>query len=183
MRVKGIFRPSDYPGNPAEAEALFAALCPGMSDPQIDRDHAGLAIAAHQPRLALLLSQLSRFLALDTGWGQRADLRELAIQTVNLHFGCGYGFAARMRPADAAWLSAEMLAALPFWRHSPLFDAEQRLVIEYAHAVASGDVPAPLFARIRDAYGERGAVECTSIIALWSFWAMMLNAMGPDRAN
>lgn len=179
MRVKGIFDASNYDGDPGEVAALFDALFPGQTAPHFDQDHAGLAIAAHNPRLALMLAQLSRFVALDTSWSRRTDLRELAIEAVNLHFRSSYAFQSRVRIADAAGLSPEMLAALPDWRISSLFDDEQRLVIEYGHAVASGDVPAPLFRRIVNAYGERGAVECTCVIALWSFWAMMLNAMGP----
>lgn len=180
MRVKGIFKPDDPPGGAdEETAALFASLFPGVEHPEFDMDHCGLAIAAHNPKLALNLAQLSRFIALDTEWCRRADLRELAIQTVNLHFGADYAFRTRIPAAGAAGIGPDMLAALPFWRTSILFDDAQRLVIEYSHAVVSGDVPAALFRRVVKAYGEKGAVECTTVIAFWSFWAMLLNAAGP----
>jgi alkylhydroperoxidase family enzyme len=184
MRVKGIFKPSDYPrateeGATGDIDTLFSSLFPGVDNPQIDMNHCGLAIAAHNPQLALHLARLSRFIALETGWCERTDLRELAIQSVNLHFRSDYGFRTRVDAAQAAGIGMDQLAALPFWQTSPLFDEEQRLVIAYSHAVVAGDVPAALFRRIVAAYGEKGAVECTSVIAFWSFWAMMLNAMGP----
>lgn len=185
MRVKGIFRPADYPPGPdgkpdAEIAALFDHLFPGVENPEIDRNHAGIALAAHNPKLALHLAQLSRFLALDTSWCQRADLRELAIQTVNRHYGSDYSFQARLPNARAAGISDALLAELPRWRTSGAFDEEQRLVIEYAQAVVSGDVPAALFSRIVRRYGEKGAIECTTVIAFWSAWAMLINAAGPE---
>src|SRR5205823_6652455 len=154
---------------------LFGTLFPGVEDPELDESHAGLAIAAHNPKLALALAQLSRLIALDLPWCRRTDLRELAIQTVNLHFGSDYSFEARRAAARAAGLSDELLAALGDWRASPLLNDEQRLVIEYAHAAASGRVPAELFQRVVEHYGERGAVELTTVVGFWAFWAMLLN--------
>jgi alkylhydroperoxidase family enzyme len=74
----------------------------------------------------------------------------------------------------------ELLAAIPYWRTTSLFNTEQRLVIEYTNAVVAGDVPAELFARVVAQYGEKGAVEFTTAIAWWSFWAMFLNATRPE---
>ena len=67
---------------------------------------------------------------------------------------------------------------MPYWRTASLFDDEQRLVIEYAEAVTSGEVPKALFSRVVERYGDKGAVEFTAAVAWWSFWAMMLNAAG-----
>lgn len=178
-----INRPSDYPGTPdestaADLAALFGQLFPGNPEPAFDKFHAGLAIAAHSPKLALQLAQTSALIAGQLGWCQRKDLRELAIQAVNLHFKSDYSFASRLPAASACGVSEDQLAALPDWRASQLFDSEQRLAIEFAHAVASGDVPAALFARVTARWGERGAVECTALIAFWAFWAMFINAAG-----
>ncbi len=185
MRVTGVFRPDDYPGEPddqtrAELATLFAKLFPGAYDPAFDADHAGMAVAALSPRLALGLAGLSRQIALDLPWCARADLRELAIQVVNRHFGARYAFRARVAGAKAAGLSAAQLAALSHWRTSALFDDEQRLVIEYALATVSGTVPGPLFARVAARYGERGTVELTALAAFFGFWVMLLNATAPD---
>jgi hypothetical protein len=182
-RVKAIHRPADYPGKPdeetqEEVAALFQQLFPGVEDPRIDENHVGMAIAAHNPQLAMGLGKLSSLIAVDLPWCQRRDLRELAIQAVNLHFNAHYAFEARRANAKAAGIGPELLDALPDWKKSPLFDVEQRLVIEYAHAVASGEVPATLSKRVIGLYGEKGAVEFTSLVAFWSFWALFLNATG-----
>ena len=186
-RVTAVYKPSDYPGTPdaqtrAELAELFAHMFPGVEEPEIARDHAGVAVAALNPKLALHLSKLSGFAALQLGWSQRADLREIAIQAVNLHFKSSFSAQSRIKAWQAVGLSLEQLAALPYWRTSELFDDEQRLVIEYALAVASGDVPEPLFARVVALYGEKGAVECTAVIGIWSMWAMLLNATQPRFA-
>lgn len=181
MRIKGIFKPADYSGAAKEDVAeLFEYLCPGAESPEIDRSHAGLAITAHNPTLALHLARLSRFIVLETAWAQRQDLRELAFQTLNLHFKSDFSYKARLPHAHAAGIRNDLLAALPVWRTSSLFDDEQRLVIEYTNAVVSGDVPAPLFARVVDRYGEKGAVEFTTLVAFWSAWAMIINAAQPE---
>lgn len=183
-RVTPVYRPGDYPGAPDEKTRtdlaeLFGHMFPGAENPEIDRAHAGLAIAALNPGLALHLSKLSGFAALQLDWSRRADLRELAIQTVNLHFKADFAARSRHRAWQAAGLSLEQLAALPFWETTDLLDEEQRLVVEYALAVARGDVPAPLFDRVKQRYGEKGAVECTAVIGLWAMWAMLLNATQP----
>ena len=182
-RVTTINKPGDYPGNPdaatqADLAALFAALFPGNPDPEINKFHAGVAIAAHNPKLALHLARMSGLIAGELGWCQRKDLRELAIQTLNLHYQSDYSFRCRADIATAAGISHEQQAALADWRGNSLFDAEQRLTIEYSGAVVAGDVPEELFDRVKARWGERGAVECTALIGFWAFWAMFLNATG-----
>lgn len=184
MRIKAIYKPSDFPaGDPdvtdADVSELFGYLFPGVSDPVIDENHAGTAITAHNPQLALQLAKLSRFMALDLGWSKRSDLRELAFATLNLRLDCTYAFESRLAAAKACGLSAEQLAVLPLWERSTLFDDEQKLVIEYTLAVVDAEVPGELFARVVERFGEKGAVEFTSVIAVWSAWAMILNAIRP----
>lgn len=184
-RITPVYKPGDYPGpldgkTAEELAELFGYLFPGNPAPEIDRSHAGVAIAAHNPKLALQLAMLSRFIALDMPWCQRSDLRELAIQTLNLHYKCDFAFQARLPNAKAAGVAPELLAAIPYFRTTPLFTEEQRLVIEYTNAVVTGDVPADVLARVVERYGEKGAVECTTAIAWWSFWAMFLNAARPQ---
>lgn len=179
-RVKAVHRPSDYTGNPAEVAALFDTLFPGVDTPAFDSNHDGMAIAAVNPKLALTLAQTSRFLALDLDWCQRADLRELAIMTVNRHYDSSYSIRSREAIALAGGINADQAAALSDWRTSKLFDEEQRLVIEYSHAVLSGTVPAALFDQVKATFSEKGAVEFTTVISFWAFWAMFLNATRPD---
>lgn len=184
-RVTPVYKPSDYPGNPDEQTRqdlaeLFTFLFPGVAEPEIDRPHTGMAVAAQNPKLALHIARLTNFVALELSWCQRRDLLELAIQALNLHFKCDFSFVARMPRAEATGLGMERLAALPFWRSSSLFDDEQRLVVEYVEAVVSGDVPEELFARVVERWGEKGAVEFTAVIGTFSAWAMLLNAVRPQ---
>jgi alkylhydroperoxidase family enzyme len=183
-RVTAVRRPSDYPGTPdeqtrADLAELFGHMFPGVENPEIDGPHTGMAIAALNPKLALHLTKLSGYAALQLGWSRRADLREIAIQTVNLHFKSAFSAQSRFKAWEAVGLGKDQLAALPYWQTTDLFDDEQRLVIEYALAVVSGDVPEALFARVADRFGEKGAVECTAVIGIWSMWAMLLNATVP----
>jgi alkylhydroperoxidase family enzyme len=184
-RVKPVFKPSDYPGDPDEQTRqdlaeLFGYLAPGVAEPEIDKSHTGTAIAALSPRFALNLARMTGHVALGLGWSQRKDLLELAVQAVHLHFKCDFSFASRMSKAEASGLGMERLAALPFWQTSSLFDEEQRLVIEYVEAVASGDVPASVLERVKSRWGEIGAVEFAAVIATFSAWSMLINVARPQ---
>lgn len=184
MRVRAIFEPSDDPnaidGAPSPGiRELFDYLAPGVEKPKIDGNHSGIAIAALNPQLAIHMAKLSRFMALDLEWCGRTDLRELAVATLNLQFKCDSGFEARLGAAQNAGVGAEKLAAIPYWETTKLFDADERLVIEYTIAVVAGQVPEDLFARVVDRFGEKGAVEFTAVVGFWSCWAMLLNAVRP----
>lgn len=142
--------------------------------------HAGYGILAHSPRLALGIAKMSDCILGDLEWTRRRDLRELAVQALNLHYRCDFSFHAHLSLAQLSGISAEQQAALPYWQTSRLFDDEQRLVIEYTLACVTGDVSAELFARVVEKYGEKGAVEFTVTVGWWSLWAMLLNAVQPD---
>lgn len=184
-RVHLIATPADIPADSGEDSraatlAMFETLFPGADQPGFDANHAGMAIAAHNPALALALARVSGVVAGQLGWCQRRDLRELAIQTLNLHFGGGYAYESRLPYCTAAGVTAQMLADLSDWQHSPSFDVEQRLTIEYTRAVVATAVSDELFDRVKAVFGEKGAVECTALIGLWSMWAMLLGATRPS---
>jgi alkylhydroperoxidase family enzyme len=181
-RVKCVYKPTDYPGSPDAAtrqdlDDLFEHLSPGQ--PKVE-PHSGYALLAQSPRLALNIARLGDYIVRDMPWTQRRDLRELAIQALNLHFKCDFSFQAHLHYAQAAGISLEQQAAIPYWRTSNLFNDEQRLVIEYSFAVAAADVPGELFSRVVEQYGERGTIEFTAAVAWWSFWDMILNAARPE---
>jgi alkylhydroperoxidase family enzyme len=183
-RVKGVFKPSDYPGSPDEAtkkdlDALFEHLFPGAPEPKPE-PHFGFAILAQNPRLAMNVASLLYYIVREMPWTQQRDLRELAVQTLNLHFKCDFSFQAHLIYAQAHGVSLEKQAAIPYWRTTNLFSDEERLVIEYTSAVVSGDVRDALFSRVVGKYGEKGAIEFTTAIAWWSLWAMILNATRPE---
>lgn len=180
-RVRLVRRPGDHPARAErEAEAqLFTTLFPGQDAPEIDANHLALSALAQNPKLALLASRMSSFLLLETAWGKRALVRELALQVLNRSLGCSYGAETRNGAAKTAGLSDEQLAALGDWRASSLFDTEQQLVIEYTKAALAGPIPDELFGRLVERYGEQEAVECTAVIGFWTFWAMVTNAALP----
>jgi len=184
-RVNAVRKPADYLGaldNTAknDVEALFARLCPGEAEPAFKGGQLGWGVmAAQSPRLAMLVADLTFYIAREMAWCQRRDLRELAIQSVNFHFRSGFSFQSHWAQAQAAGLTAEQIAAIPYWQTTTVFDDEQRLVIEYALAVASGDVPDALFGKVVARYGEKGTIEFTTVVAHWSFWAMIGNALRP----
>lgn len=185
-RVKPVFKPSDFPGMPDDATKkalgdLFEQMFPGQTNPEISGDHGGFAVVARKPQLALLLMKLSEHIVREMPWtSQRRDLREIAAQTLNLHFKSNYSFQAHIAPAQAYGITLQQQALLPLWRTADVFTAEQRLVIEYTLAVVSGDVPDELFSRVVKQFGEEATIECTVGIAWWSFWAMIINATGID---
>lgn len=181
-RVGYVFRPEDYPGNPddetkRDLAELFEHLFPGG---QQGEPHAGYAILAQSPRLALNIARMSDCILGEIGWTERRDLRELAVQALNHHYKCDFSFQAHLSLASLSGISLEQQAAIPYWRTSSLFDDEQRLVIEYTLACVSGDVPEELFARVVARFGEKGAVEFTVTVGWWALWAMLLNATGPE---
>lgn len=181
-RVSLVRGPGDHPSeNPVvqqDVADLFSALFPGNPTPEFNEAHSLMAVLAQSPKLALPAARMSAAVILDSAWGQRACLRELAFQTLGAHFGDAFSVKARQCNAEAAGLTASQLAAIPDWRISDLFDDEQKLVIEYTQAVVTGHVPDELFARVVTRYGEREAVECTAAIGFWSFWSMVSGAAG-----
>ncbi|MGE3271156.1 MAG: carboxymuconolactone decarboxylase family protein [Chloroflexota bacterium] len=64
-------------------------------------------------------------------------------------------------------ISDEKLLALLEWESSPLFDATERLVLEYADAITitDRDVSDDLFARVRARFDDDAIVELTEIVA------------------
>jgi hypothetical protein len=183
-RVKGVFKPSDYPGTPDEAtkkdlDAFFEHMFPGVPDPKPE-PHFGYAIFAQNPRLALKVGELADYIVREMPWTQRRDLREVAVQTLNLHFKCDFSFQAHLVLAQRAGFTLEQQAAIPYWRTTNLFNQEQRLIIEYTLGVVTGDVSDELFSRVVEKYGEKGAIEFTTAIGWWSLWAMILNATRPE---
>ena len=185
-RLKLVYKPSDFPGTPDEPtkkalNALFEHMFPGQAEPEIPGKSGAFAAVARDPRLALLLIKLSDYILREMPWtARRHAVKQLAIQTLNLHFKCDFSFQSHLHPAQAAGITLEQQALIPFWRTANVFDDEQRLVIEYTFAVCAGVVPDELFARVVRQYGEQEALEFSVAVAWWSFWAMLINATGTD---
>jgi 4-carboxymuconolactone decarboxylase len=181
-RISEILSPTDLPEGAdektrADMARFFKRLFP---EGPVGAPHAGYSILAQSPGVAVGILDLADQIIYGTMLNERRDLRELAIQTLNLKFKYDFSFHAHLTIAQAHGVSLEQQAALPYWRTSKLFDDEQKLVIAFTEACTSDDVPADLFARVVERYGERGALELTIGIAWWVFWGIILNATAPE---
>jgi alkylhydroperoxidase family enzyme len=183
-RVKGVFKPSDYP-NPDEAtraglKEAFEYIMPGMENPEFPIAKGPWAhVMAHSPGLALSLAKVGTQLGGMT-WFQNGALRELGLQTVANWFEAEFSFQSHLPVAGRVGLPLEKIAAIPYWRTTTYFNDEERLVVEYCQAVCAGEVPDELFARVVAQYDEKQAIELTTAICFWAFWAMFTNATKPD---
>ncbi|PEQ13920.1 hypothetical protein B2G71_06365 [Novosphingobium sp. PC22D] len=187
-RVHLAFTPDELPDTTspedrAGFEAFIETMQPAFGAPEIPKAAAGFAIIARAPKLASLIVGLNQHMAFELPWtSQRADLRELMIQTLNMHFQCDFNFQSHLAKAEQRYgLPVELQAAIPYWKVSNIFTEEQRLVIEFTLAAASGTVSDELFARVVDQFGEAGATEFTFGVAWWSFWAILVGAIGPQH--
>jgi alkylhydroperoxidase family enzyme len=74
---------------------------------------------------------------------------------------------------------------LPHYRESGAFDQTEKLVMDYATGMSRSpvDVPAELFAQMRERFDEAQLVELTDIVALENYrarfnWAFALEGQG-----
>lgn len=180
-RMKIVRRPEDCSGSLQDAEQLFDIFFPEGSERQFNGAQLGWGlVAAHHPQTAITMVKLTKLMAGGPFLTARPDLREIAIQTVNMHFQCEFSYRSHLAYLAKTGLSLETIAALPYWRTSNQFDAEKRLVIEYSLAVVAGDVSDELHDQVVSAFEQQGATELAFAVAHWSFWAMILNAAQPQ---
>lgn len=186
-RAKLVYRPDDFPGpvddeKREQIDAVFEHMKGFSGKPEIPGTAGAFAIVARDPKLALLLLQLSDYMTKECAWTtERRDLRQLMIQTLNLHFRCDFNFQSHLSSAERDGISAELQASIPYWEVTTIFNDEQRLVVEYTFAALKGEVTDELFARVSDRFGEPGALEFTNAIAWWSFWAIVAGAVRPEH--
>lgn len=82
-------------------------------------------------------------------------------------------------------LGDEELLALPHYRDSPLFDAVDKLVLDYSVAMSNTpvDVPDEMFARLREHFTDKQVVELTHVIALENHRGRFNLALGVGSAG
>ena len=85
----------------------------------------------------------------------------------------------------ASGISAEQIANLNHYRTDFNFSDLERLVLEYADGVTQTpvDVPAALFARLREKFTEARLVELTSAIAWENYRARFDHAFGIEAES
>jgi alkylhydroperoxidase family enzyme len=180
-RMRIVRRQNDCAGSREEAQQLFDLLFPQGGERVLRGGQQGWGlVAAHGPRTALLVAQLTKQIAAGPFLTARPDLREIAIQSVNLHFRCDFSYHSHLAYLSKVGLPLETIAALPYWRTSSVFDADQKLVIAYTLALVAGDVSDALHAEAVNELGEGAVAELAFAVAHWSFWAIFLNAARLD---
>jgi len=176
-RMRLVRRQEECPGSPQEVEELFATLFPQGGERVLRAGQMGWGLLAAQgPQMALTVVRLTRSIAAGAFLSARPDLREMAVQTVNLHFRCEFSYRSHLAYLPKVGLSLEAISALPYWRTSSLFNVEQKLVIEYTLAVLAGEVPDRVHRKVSRAFGRAAVAELAVAVGHWSFWAMLLNA-------
>ena len=128
------------------------------------------AAAAHHSGVLVAMGSLET--AVQLGW-KKLDptVRWLALQATSMQIGCSwcvdYGYYEGM----SGGVDAAKVRAVAAWRTSDLFDARERVVLEYAE-VATGspaEVSEELAARIRAHLSDAEFVELAGWVALENF--------------
>lgn len=119
---------------------------------------------------------------------QKLDLsgahRELIIMRVAMLNGAPYEAAQHAPIALKEGVSQAQLDALDRWRDSGLFDATERAVLALTDAMTRDiHFDASIMAAVRDALGERGAVEAAATIAAYNMVSRFLEALQIDISD
>ena len=82
-------------------------------------------------------------------------------------------------------LSADKLAALPDYPHSPVFSETERLCLAYADAMTRTpvDVPDEMFERLRSLFTPAQLVELTATLSWENYRARFNHAFGIESEN
>jgi 4-carboxymuconolactone decarboxylase len=125
-----------------------------------------LELYAHRPRLligyGMMEDATAKLHRVDERFKVLAELKAAMLTS------CEYCVDIGSQIARRAGISEEQLLALPRYRDSELFDALEKLVLDYAVGVSSTpvDVPDELFAKLRSHFDDAQLVELTNVIAL-----------------
>lgn len=92
----------------------------------------------------------------------------------------GRQLCARMAQADAAL--AEKLAALPYWRHAPVFSQTERAALRWIHCVAEArhqDVSDTEYTEARRHFSEEELADLTMVAIAMTAWNQIARTFGP----
>jgi uncharacterized peroxidase-related enzyme len=110
--------------------------------------------------------------------------KELAYLRTSMVNGCEYCTRAHIASSKRAGVTAEQVAALPFYSRSSLFDEKEKATILYADRVTRGaaGIRASQLQELRKFYDEGQIVELTMAICMANFTNRFNDALGmiPD---
>ena len=100
-----------------------------------------------------------------------AKYKELAYLRTSMVNGCEYCSRAHIASSKRAGVTAEQVAALPFYQRSPLFDEKEKATILYADRVTRGatGIRPPQLEELRKFYDIGQIVELTLVICVANF--------------
>lgn len=112
-------------------------------------------------------------------------LKDLAATRVATMVGCQFCIDIGSALGREAGVTEEQLRDFHSFRTSPLYSAEEKLVIEYAEELTKEPVQVSdeIFARLREHFDEEQIVELTAAIAIENFRARFNNALGVEPAG
>jgi uncharacterized peroxidase-related enzyme len=127
------------------------------------------AAMGHRP--ALLNAFLPLYKAIINEGTVGAKYKELAYLRASMVNGCEYCTRAHIASSKGAGVTAEQVAALPFYSRSPLFDEKEKATILYADRVTRGaaGMREPALQELRKFYDEGQIVELTLTICMANF--------------
>ncbi len=127
------------------------------------------AAMAHRP--AVLNAFLPLYKAIVNEGTVEAKYKELAYLRASMVNGCEYCTRAHIASSKRAGVTAEQVAALPFFARSPLFDEKEKATILYADRVTRGaaGIRGPQLEELRKFYDEGQIVELTLVICIANF--------------
>jgi uncharacterized peroxidase-related enzyme len=127
------------------------------------------AIMAHRP--AVLSAFLPLYKAVVNEGTVEAKYKELAYLRASMVNGCEYCSRAHMASSKGAGVTAEQIAALPFYSRSPLFDEKEKATILFADRVTRGasGIRSPALQDLRKYFDEGQIVELALTICMANF--------------
>jgi uncharacterized peroxidase-related enzyme len=127
------------------------------------------AAMAHRP--AVLNTFLPLYAAVVNQGTVDAKFKELAYLRASMVNGCEYCTRAHIASSKRAGVTAEQVAALPFYQRSPLFDEKEKATILYTDRVTRGaaGIRSPELQELSKFYDEGQIVELTLVICIANF--------------
>jgi uncharacterized peroxidase-related enzyme len=127
------------------------------------------AVMAHRP--AVLNTFLPLYKAVISDGTVGAKYKELAYLRASMVNGCEYCTRAHMASSKGAGVTAEQVAALPFYSRSPLFDDKEKATILYADRVTRGPagIRSSELQELRKFFDEGQIVELTLAVCMANF--------------
>jgi len=127
------------------------------------------AAMAHRP--AVLNTFLPLYKAVMSEGTLDARYKELAYLRASMVNGCEYCSRAHIASSKGAGVTAEQIAALPFYARSPLFDEKEKATILYADRVTRGasGIRSSALEELRKYFDVGQIVELTLVICTANF--------------